>query len=125
MIGDSKKKSTGYIFLICSIVFNVAAAILFGISRENKSTAIVVLLVLAAVIGIASLIKHLPLTEYLSLALVAVAGGLLVVVFLGNMADIFAKNNVIGLSGAFIASLVTVVLSMITSCGAVIAKMEK
>lgn len=122
---DSNKKSAGYIFLICSIAFNLAAAILFGISRENKSAAIVVLLALAAAVGILSLIKYLPLSEYVVVALAAVAGGMLVVVFLGNMADIFAKNNVVGLSGKFITSLVFVVLSMISSCGAAITKVQK
>ena len=119
------KKSVGFYMTVAAAVLSLSACILFGVSRENKQVAIVVLLALAIVACGMVAVKPFFLTEFLPLVFTAVSTGMILVVLLNNLADIFAKNNVVGLSGTFIASLVFAALAMIVSALAAIFKQEK
>lgn len=70
-------------------------------------------------------VKHFPLTEYIPLICNAAALAMVFNVLLHNLADIFAKNNVIGLSTGFILSMVFCALAAIASIVAVAAKHER
>lgn len=120
------KKSIGFYLTMAAAVCGIIAVSLFAASRENKDgAAIIALLAIAIVCSAAIAVRHFTLTEYVPLVLNAAATGLIFVVLLNNIADIFAKNNVIGLSAGFIVSIVFCFLATIASCAAVICKHEK
>ena len=119
------KKSVGFYATAAAAVLGIIAVILFATSRENNSTAIVGLLAAGLVCSALIAVKHVKLTEYIPLVLNAVALGMIFKVLLDNLADIFAKNNVLGLSSGFIASMIFCLLAAVGSIVAVICKHEK
>lgn len=119
------KKSFGFYLTVATVVLGLLACILYGVSRENKEISVILLLVFAMAFGVLVLVKPFTFTEYLPFVLSAASTGIMFKILLDNLADIFAKNNVIGLSGTFVASLVFVVLAMIVSACSVVFKQEK
>ncbi len=119
------KKGVGFYLTVATAVLSLLGCILFGVSRENKFVAPVVLLILALVACCVVAVKPFFLTEYLPLVFTAIPAGMIIVILLNNVADIFAKNNMLGLSGTFVTSVVFVVLAMIVSALATVFKQEK
>lgn len=120
------KKSAGFYATVLAVILGIVAVSVFSASRESDGeTAIIWLLVAAIVCSAFVAVIHIPLTEYVPLALYAIAAALVLILFLNNMADIFAKNNVLGLSTEFVVSMVFCVLAMVSSCVSVICGHEK
>lgn len=119
------KKSVGFYATVLAAVFGIISVCLYSSSGESNSTAIVALLVTGLICSAFIAVKHFKLTEYIPLILNAVALALILKVLLDTLADIFAKNNVTGLSSAFIASMVFCGLAAVGSAVAVICKHER
>lgn len=119
------KKSTGFYASVLAAIFGIIAVCMFAPARENNNTAIVVVLIVAIICSALIAVKHFALTEYIPLVLNAVALAFIFNVLLHNLADIFAKNNVIGLSTGFITAIIFCALATIASIVAVIGKHEK
>lgn len=119
------KKSTGAYASIAAALLGIIAVCLFAFSRENNNAAIVVCLAVGIVCSALIVVKHLPLTEYIPLILNAAALGMIFNVLLNHLADIFAKNNVVGLSIGFILSIVFCALAAAASVVAAIGKHDK
>lgn len=120
-----EKKGLGFWFVAAAVICDLLGCILFGVSRENVSTLAVVFLALAAVAGAVVVVKPFKFTEFVPFVLTAAATGLIAYVLIENISQIFFKNNVIGLSGTFVCSVVFVVLGMLASAAAIVLKQEK
>lgn len=119
------RKSVGFYATAVAVVLGIVALCLFATSRENNSSAIVGLLVAGVICSTLVGVKHFKLTEYIPLILNSIALAMIFRVLLDNLADIFAKNNVLGLSSGFIASMVFCLLATAGSVVAVICNHEK
>ena len=118
-------KGIGFYLLLVASILSFISAILFSTCREGKETLVIVLSVIAGIIALLVSFKRFKFTEYIPLILQSVSLGLILFTFLNLLADIFAKNNVIGISGGFITSFVfgaiSTVLFAVSSC----VKIEK
>ncbi len=118
-------KGIGFYLLLVASILSFISAILFSTCREGKETWVIVLSVIAGIIALLVSFKRFKFTEYIPLILESVSLGLILFTFLNLLADIFAKNNVIGISGGFITSFVfgaiSTVLFAVSSC----VKIEK
>lgn len=118
-------KGIGFYLLLVASILSFISAILFSTCREGKETWVIVLSVIAGIIALLVSFKRFKFTEYIPLILQSVSLGLILFTFLNLLADIFAKNNVIGISGGFITSFVfgaiSTVLFAVSSC----VKIEK
>ena len=119
------KKSAGFYASVVAVVLGIVAVCAFAPARENQDSTIVVLMILGILCSAIVAVKHFPLTEYIPLICNAAALAMVFNVLLHNLADIFAKNNVIGLSTGFILSMVFCALAAIASIVAVAAKHER
>ena len=118
-------KGIGFYLLLVASILSFISAILFSTCREGKETWVIVLSVIAGIIALLVSFERFKFTEYIPLILQSVSLGLILFTFLNLLADIFAKNNVIGISGGFITSFVfgaiSTVLFAVSSC----VKIEK
>lgn len=119
------KKGIGFYFTAAAVVLGLIGVILYGVSRENVSVAVTVLLVLAVATGAVVAVKPFKFTEFVPLAFGIVSFGMLLVILLDNIAEIAFKNNMLGLSGEFVAGLIFIVLALIGFVGGLVAKQEK
>ena len=119
------KKSWGFYCIAVAVVLDLLACILYGISRENNTGAIIILLVFAMVTGVIVAVKPFKYTEYVPFVLTAIPFGLITYILIENISQIFFKNNVIGISGTFITSFVLIILAMVACAVSLVVKHEK
>lgn len=119
------KKSLGTYFLLAGAIISVIYAIVYGVSRENAGSWMLLFPILAAVLAIALSFFRIRYLEYIPFVLSIVSLSLAVFVLLDNLADIFAKNNVLGLSGAFIFALVLAIIGTLCFALSTIFKLDK
>lgn len=119
------KKGLGWYFTAVAVILNLLGVILYGVSRENTSSAIIVLLVFAMATGVAVALKHFKFTEYVPFILSVIPFALTVAILLENVTQIWFKNNVVGLSSTIIPAVVFMALATILSACAVVSKHEK
>lgn len=119
------KRSVGFYASVIAAVFGIIAVSAFAPARENQNSVIVTLMILGVICSAIVAVKHFPLTEYVPFAFNAAVLAMIFNVLLHNLADIFAKNNVIGLSTGFVLSMVFCTLAAIASVVAVAAKHER
>ncbi len=123
--GFISKKGLGFYFEIAALVLSLIGCILYGVSRENDSAAVIVLLIIGMVVSLVVAIKPIKYVEYVPFILITAATAVTVEILLENVAQIMFKNNMLGISATFIPALVFIVLGMICSALAVGFRQEK
>ncbi len=120
-----KNRGLGFYFTEFATLASLLSAILYGICRENRYPVILVMLILATVAGAVVSVKPFRLTEFFPFTFNAIAVGFLLLVLLNNLADIMAKNNVLGLSAPFVVAFVLSILALLCSAVAVVLPQKK